>query len=55
MQSLVWWGAAALVFAASLLLGLGFQTAYLSYLGYCVGAGLTIWFLASHPTRRPTR
>ena len=54
-QKMALYGTAALVFAAPLLLGLGFQTAYLSYLGYCVGAGLTIWFLAPHPTRRPTR
>ena len=54
LQKIALYGTAALVFAAPLLLGLGFQSAYLSYLGYCVGAGLTIWFLAPRPTRRPT-
>ena len=53
-QTIALYGTAALVFAVPLLLGLGFQSAYLSYLGYCVGAGLTIWFLAPRPTRRPT-
>ena len=54
-QTIALYGTAALVFAAPLLLGLGFLTAYLSYVGYCVGAWLTIWSLAPHPTRRPTR
>ena len=55
MQKMALYGTAALMFAAPLLLGFGVQTAYLSYLGYCVGSGLAIWFLAPRPTRRPTR
>ena len=55
MQTIALYGTAALMFAAPLLLGLGFEAAILGYLGYCVGAGVTIWFLAPRPTRRPTR
>ena len=55
LQKIALYGTAALMFAAPLLLGMGIQAAYLSYLGYTIGASLMIWFLAPRPTRRPTR
>ena len=55
LRTMAMYGTAALTFAAPLLLGLGFQAAYLSYLGYCVGVGLMTWFLAPRPTGRPMR
>ena len=41
VQGLMWWGTAALLFAVTLLLGLGLQAAILTWLGYGIG-GLII-------------
>ena len=55
MQSLVWWGAAALLFAVTLLLGLGLQAAILTWLGYGIGGLLIGRPLPRRLVGRPTR
>ena len=55
MQSLVWWGAAALLFAVTLLLDLGLQAAILTWLGYGIGGLLIGRPLTRRQIGRPTR
>ena len=55
MQSLVWWGAAALLFAVTLLLDLGLQAAILTWLGYGIGGLLIGRPLPRRLVGRPTR
>ena len=54
-QTLVWWGTAALLFAVTLLLGLGLQAAILTWLGYGIGGLLIGTPLPRRLARRSTR
>ena len=54
-QKLAWWGTAALMFAAPLLVGLGAQAAILNFLGYNIGSWLMGELLLRRPARRSSR
>ena len=54
-ERLAWWGTAALVFAAPLLVGLGLQAAILNCLGYGIGSWLMGRLLLRRPARRSSR
>ena len=55
VQGLVWWGTAALLFAVTLLLGLGLQAAILTWLGYGIGGLIISRPLARLQVGRPMR
>ena len=55
VQGLAWWGTAALLFAVTLLLGLGLQAAILTWLGYGVGGLLVGSPLTRLQNWRPMR
>lgn len=55
MRDLVWWGGAASLFAATLLLGLGLQAAILAWLGYGLGGLLIGRPMPRLKVGRPTR
>ena len=55
MRNLVWWGGAATLFAATLLLGLGLQAAILVWLGYGIGGMLIGRPMPPLKIGRPTR
>ena len=55
VQGLVWWGTAALLFAVTLLLGLGLQAAILTWLGYGIGGLIMSRPLARLQVGRPMR
>ena len=54
-ERLAWWGAAAMVFAAPMLVGLGLQAAILNGLGYSVGSWLMGRLLLRRPAGRSSR
>ena len=54
-ERLAWWGAAAMVFAAPMLVGLGLQAAILTCLGYGIGGLLIGRPLPRRLVGRPTR
>ena len=54
-ERLAWYGTAALVFAAPLLVGLGPQASILNFLGYSIGSWLMGRLLLRRPARRPHR